>query len=94
MEVSALNPHLKIYFCIRKAKHVIFVRNKSMFKTPARFDRSVERNKTDLTFFCFLLCAVVTGATSGIGKAYATEVSHQLPLTIAFSPTHTHATIL
>lgn len=89
MEVSALNPHLKIYFCIRKAKHVIFVRNKSMFKTPARFDRSVERNKTDLTFFCFLLCAVVTGATSGIGKAYATEVSHQLPLTIAFSPTHT-----
>lgn len=28
-----------------------------------------------LTLLCFLIRAVVTGATSGIGKAYASEVS-------------------
>lgn len=34
-----------------------------------------------VTFLCFLLYAVVTGATYGIGKAYACEVSLQLPST-------------
>lgn len=29
-------------------------------------------------FLCFPVCAVVTGATSGIGKAYASEVSFLL----------------
>lgn len=31
-----------------------------------------------LTCLCFLCWAVVTGATSGIGKAYASEVSLHL----------------
>lgn len=37
---------------------------------------------TCVTFLCFLLPAVVTGATSGIGKAYASEVSLHFPFTI------------
>lgn len=39
-----------------------------------KWSLNIDSSKT----LCFLLCAVVTGATSGIGKAYASEVSLQL----------------
>lgn len=42
-----------------------------------------EMQSSDVAAFT-LVCVVVTGATSGIGKAYATEVTLQIPFCIFF----------
>lgn len=46
--------------------------------TSCKLLSSLDKNRwIPLTCLCSLRCAVVTGATSGIGKAYASEVSLQ-----------------